>query len=165
MANGLMNGIGKNQFGPNQKMTRAQFVTMLGRMDGIRDHSQKEKSGYVDVNENAYYTAHLIWASKNGIVKGVGKNRFAPEAGISREDMATIVCRYLKYKNKVLKNAPGAVKPFKDAGNISSYAKKSVETLRKVGILKGNNGYVYPKNSFKRTEGAAILARLHKKLK
>jgi len=37
------------------------------------------------VDMNAYYAKYVAWANENGIIKGIGGNKFAPDAEVTRE--------------------------------------------------------------------------------
>ena len=71
------------------------FVTVLGRLDNANICSYKDSS-FTDVKSDAYYMEYVEWASENGIVEGVGNNKFAPNQGISRAQGAAILKRLIE---------------------------------------------------------------------
>jgi S-layer homology domain. len=166
--NNLVNGTSKTTFSPNNTLTRKDFVTLIGRLAGInpKDTKYSGSAGFTDVKAGQYYAPYVVWAAKTGIVGGTGNNKFSSDSNITREDMATIIVRYMKYADKSLKNDKKAVAGFKDSGKIAGYAKKSVDKMREIGLLKGDqHGNVNPKGMLTRAEGATVIARLHEGLK
>lgn len=151
---GYFKGIGNNQFAPEAPISRGDFVTVLGRMAGI-DPNQYSKNTFKDVGRT-YYTPYIIWAAENGIVQGAGDGIFQPKRDISREEMATIMAKYLKVVNKNLKEKSQAT--FPDQGTISSWAKDAVNEMAKLGLVKGNEkGNFAPKGIFTRAQVAQVL--------
>jgi hypothetical protein len=99
----LFKGIGNDLFGPDMKMTRSMFVTVLGRLHGI-DPSAYNKSSFNDVEADTWYSSYVQWASKNKIVLGVGNGNFEPDREITRQEMCVIFERYIKYAGLKLEN-------------------------------------------------------------
>jgi len=164
--NGLVKGTSSKTFSPEQTLTRSQFVTIIGRMDGVKIKSFPGNAGFKDVSEKEYYAPYVVWAQKNKIVGGTGNGTFSPLAPITREQMATIMNRYLDYKKVKMSNVSKPTAPFFDTANISGFAKTSVDKMRLAGILNGNGkGYFNPKEDLKRADGTAAIHNLHKKLK
>ena len=155
--NELINGTSATTFSPSDPMTRAQFVTVVGR---AMCAAPATGSKFIDVPANSYYTSYVYWAVENGIVNGTSSNTFSPDSNITRQDMATIIGRLINKFGFELPTGKAAVSQFKDADQISGYAKESVEMLREAGILKGDTaGYLNPKAEMTRAEGMAVLVR------
>ena len=89
--NGLFSGIGNGQFGPAMNVTRGMFVTTLYSAAGSPD---VELSDFSDVADNAWYAKAVAWASQQGIVSGIGNNKFGPDMPITREQIALILYNY-----------------------------------------------------------------------
>ena len=92
---GLYNGVSEGRFGVNDAMTRAMLVTVLHRLGGTPD--AKAESKFADVKADTWYTDAVSWASAEGIVNGVDADIFNPDGKITREQVATILYRYVKY--------------------------------------------------------------------
>lgn len=95
--NGLMNGTATSLFSPNEKLTRAMFVTVLYRSENEPKISMQNE--FSDVQSGEYYEKAVVWAKENGIVNGYSETEFAPHNNITREQIATMVYRYAQYKN------------------------------------------------------------------
>lgn len=154
----MVNGTSATTFSPNAPMTRAQFITIIGRtMNGTAPSNGK----FQDVQDSQYYIPYLYWGVENGIIYGTSATTFSPDAPISRQDMATIVGRTVETMQLTLPLSGRPAAAFTDTSAIATYARSSVDLLRQTGILKGNpNGCFYPHTSMTRAEGMATVARV-----
>lgn len=154
VSKGYFKGVGDNRFAPERSITRADFVTVLGRMAGI-DQSKFTKNAFKDVH-GGYYAAYVNWASENGIVQGVGNGKFDPNRPITREEMAVMMNKFLQVTNKKLSEKESKV--FTDGGTIAPWAKEAVGAMAKKGIVKGmEDGSFRPKSGFTRAQVAQVL--------
>lgn len=157
-ARGLLNGTAEGKFSPNTSMTRGMFVTALGRLANA-DVSGYKQSSFSDVKADSYYMGYVEWASKNGIVSGIGDGKFAPDASITREQMAVIMQNYVKAIGFTLPKAH-AENTFADNAKISTWAKDAVKSMQMAGILAGKNGNLFdPQGTATRAEVSAVLKR------
>lgn len=155
---GLFQGTSPTTFSPELSMTRGMFVTVLGRMENI-DPTQADASGFMDVPEDAYYAGYVGWAARSGIVAGVSDSVFEPERGISRQEICTIVHRYLVWKDVSLQTVPSA--QFADDAQIAEWAKESVYVCRSAGIVSGvGDNHFAPNVAARRCEAAQIFKNL-----
>ena len=155
---GLLQGTSPTTFSPELSMTRGMFVTVLGRMENI-DPTQADASGFMDVPEDAYYAGYVGWAARSGIVAGVSDSVFEPERGISRQEICTIVHRYLVWKDVSLQTVPSA--QFADDAQIAEWAKESVYVCRSAGIVSGvGDNHFAPNVAARRCEAAQIFKNL-----
>ena len=143
---------------PNHKITRGDFIASLGRFCGI-SKSYRRQNGDVlnDVSSDDPDRPYIEWANDIGLMTGYNGS-FRPDDTLTREEMATVVSRYLLMRGKQPK--PGSVDTYKDAAHISGWAIDGVGLCTKLGILKGSKGYFLPKQSLTRAQTAAVLQRL-----
>ena len=161
MDQGYFTGTSETTFSPDRPITRGEFVTVLGRRAKI-DANKYPKSGMIDIEPGAYYEPYLNWALAEGIVQGVGGQKVEPNRRITREEMATILNRYLEKEKKAYPQEE--VKPYLDGREISSWAEEAVNKLSREGLLAGrDNHYFVPKGNFTRGEAAQVLYKLEKK--
>lgn len=156
--NNIMRGMTDTVFGPQESMTRGQFVAILGRMSGVEDSNPKTpvETKFGDVKATAYYAAHIAWATEKGIVNGVSESAFAPEEKVTREQMAAMMARYGEAMGIDLPAADGNA--FADDGKISAYAKEAVYRMKAAGILQGQGGNLFnPKGNANRGEAAKVI--------
>ena len=160
MDRGYLVGTSITNFSPDRPTTRAEFVTVLSRLAGIREENYK-KNKFTDVPKGVYYEAAVNWAQEKKIVEGTGSSRFAPDQTMTREEMATILDRYFQVTNKAYGNR-GALY-FKDQGEMSFWAADSVKRMTQAGILYGTDRNTFePKSSFTRAELATVIYQLNK---
>lgn len=159
LENGVMKGVGNNLFDPNGTTSRAMIVTMLYRMEG--DPEATSEMPFDDVPADTWYTDAVAWAEANGIVNGVGNNKFAPNTDLTREQLVTILQRYANYKG--IDTSAGEQKPLKafdDTRDISDWAVKSMRWAVDAGIINGTgNGKISPKTDASRAQVATMLMR------
>ncbi|VFB15696.1 Endo-1,4-beta-xylanase A precursor [Urinicoccus massiliensis] len=160
MDRGYLVGTSITNFSPDRPTTRAEFVTVLSRLAGIKEENYK-KNKFTDVPKGVYYEAAVNWAQEKKIVEGTGSSRFAPDQTMTREEMATILDRYFQVTNKAYGNR-GALY-FKDQGEMSTWAADSVKRMTQAGILHGTDRNTFePKSSFTRAELATVIYQLNK---
>ncbi len=153
---GLMQGTATKVFDPELPITRGMMATVLYRLSGA---NTKKTSKFADVASNSYYTNAIAWATDNGIVTGVGENLFEPDREIKREELATMIARYLKNMKVDIDNS-GMDVAYDDATSISDYAKDFVKTMRLTGLMQGKNGNNFDAAGMAtRAEVATILMR------
>ena len=152
---GLFGGMSPNTFEPNAPMTRAMLVTVLWRYEGEPD---APANTFSDVKAGTWYSDAVSWASANGVVNGVGNNKFDPEGNITREQMATILYRYCAGKG-IDTSKQGSLSGFPDAGKVSSYAQAALQWTVAEGIIGGSDGKLMPQGNATRAQVATILMR------
>ena len=158
--NNLMVGIGENIFEPNANLTRGMFVTILGRMAGI-NAAAYTTSAFTDVKVGAWYTPYVSWAASESIITGYGDSYFGVDDPITREQMATIIARYLSAAGITLSPSDDAVSSFRDAASVSSRAVEGLELMRQTEIIVGEDqGNFNPANTATRAQAATIFMRL-----
>ena len=153
---GIMNGVVADRFAPNDATTRAQVVTMLWRMAGEPAPGITE-TAFADVVKGSYYETAVCWAAENGVILGMTPTEFAPNAELSREQLAVILFRYANAEAPAGTDAAAA---FNDRDLISNYAREAMCWAVSAGILNGTgNGMLSPKDSATRAQVAAMLLR------
>lgn len=91
--NGLMNGTSKTLFEPETSLTRAMFVTILGRLAKAEENDNYKK--FTDIKKASWYTGYVGWAVEQGIVDGYPDGTFLPDKALTREEMAACISRYI----------------------------------------------------------------------
>lgn len=163
----LMSGVGNNRFDPQGNCTRGMIVTVLYRLSGCPEHSGKNP--FSDVKTGTWYTDAVLWAADNGIVNGVGGGKFEPETDITREQLATILCRYAKIKGLYQEDDCAMLVGFSDYAKVSGWAVDSMSWAVGAGLIGGSNEkdglYLMPEGNALRCQVAAILHRFCTNLK
>ena len=156
----ILDGMGDNTFAPDGSLTRAQFVAMLAKMtDGI-DITAAASAGFTDVNEKDWYFGYVNWGYENGIVNGMGDGTFSPNASITREQMAVMLCNYARSVGFALPQTVSGVS-FSDASSISSWAADYVATAAGAGIINGfDTGDFRPQGVATRAQAATVIYKM-----
>ncbi|MBQ6430412.1 MAG: S-layer homology domain-containing protein [Oscillospiraceae bacterium] len=158
--NGLMVGTSQTEFSPNADTTRAMIVTILYRLEGSPE--VKSAASFTDVPDNEWYSDAVAWAAREGIVNGYGNGKFGPQDSITRQQLATILCRYTAYKGASV-SANGWASFYPDVGSVSTWAVAAMQWAVKEEYITGSpvNGQVYllPEASANRAQIATILTR------
>ncbi|TKI71464.1 hypothetical protein FC756_05525 [Lysinibacillus mangiferihumi] len=101
----LIQGYSNGNFGPNDKITRQQAITILARALLLTDVdttiSEQEAAtilaAFIDEGQIAEYAkSPIAVAVKTGLVTGKANKTIAPTANISRAEVAVIIERFLK---------------------------------------------------------------------
>lgn len=153
-AAGVLSGKGNNLFCPDDTVTRGEFAKMLVGALGLADSSTT--SDFADVPSTHWAYLYVSSAVKAGITDGVGNFLFDVNAQITRQDMAVMCHRALKYIKTDLSNVESV--QFADASGVSAYAEDAVGILAGLGIIngKGNNQFD-PQSNATRAEAAKVV--------
>ena len=131
---GLMQGFSDGLFRPDGETTRAQLAMILWRLEGIP--AVETAPEFDDVDPDAWYIGAVRWASAEGVVRGFGDGRFAPDEAVTREQMAAILCRCAARLGHDV-SADGDLSGFADAASVSAYAVPALEWARATGLVEG----------------------------
>lgn len=157
LENGYMYGMTETRFESGGSLTRGQMVTLLYRISGSPAASYTGR--FVDVGAKRYYTQAVEWAAANGIVMGVDETHFAPEASITRQQIAAVLYRFCGSPE-----TGGSIASFPDAGKAQKYAVKPLCWAVEVGLISGVSAggtvYLQPLSTSTRGQIATILMRL-----
>ncbi|MPM20472.1 hypothetical protein SDC9_66902 [bioreactor metagenome] len=137
--NGLFAGTGAATFSPETSMTRQMIWMVLARLDG---------------KTPADMDAARAWAIENGISDGTN-----PTNSITREQLATILCRYAKYKGYDVTQGGMSIREFTDYDSISEYALTALSWSVNAGLMQGSDKNLMPTGSATRAQVATILQR------
>lgn len=155
---GIVDGIGGNQFAPTRSITRAEFVKLLAGAAGVKDEDlSKQASTFTDVEHGSWYEPYVVWAVENGVVNGTSATTFSPTALITREQMATMLYRYAESTGVKLPET-GAGSAFADADSVSDWAADGVAAMQKAGIIDGIGGNLFaPADNATREQACKVL--------
>ena len=169
--NGLMKGVSETRFDPQGTFTRGMLVTVLHRMEG---DPSAPASSFADVDADAWYADAVGWAAQQGIVNGTSDTTFSPMAPITREQLATIIYRYVqmdKHKAGLPADVARGAAELRDelsgycsdGGDVSEYALQPALWAVQNGILNGDNRKLMPRGDATRAQVAAVISRFYKK--
>ena len=150
---GIMKGVSATKFGPDTKMTRAMFVTVLYRMEGSPSVEGMQIPAFTDIGAKWCYNA-IIWAYNAGVTLGKTATTFAPNDSITRAEIVTMVYRYSG--SPTVSGVPN----FTDAASVGAWARDAIIWATSVGVVNGyTDGSFGPNKTALRSEMAAMLHR------
>jgi hypothetical protein len=157
-------GVGSNRFAPDAVITRAEFgavVARLAKLSGQPDGADR----FADVPAGAWYRGMVGAAARAGLVYGVSERRFAPDAPVTREQMAAMVARLMVRKglDTTIGEAEAAevLAGFGDAAGLSSWARSAVALVARERVMRGRAAAQFvPSGRATRAEAAAVLCRM-----
>ena len=154
--NGLMNGTSETTFEPETTLSRAMVAQILYNRAGKPDVSGEAK--FNDVPKDQWYYQAVQWAGEQGIVNGVGDGKFAPQADVTREQLAMML-----YNAQGKPETDGSLSGFEDTNTISDWAVNAVKWAVSEKIINGSkeNGklYINPTGNATRAEAATMFTR------
>ena len=117
-------------------------------------------SPFQDVLPAMKYYTPILWASSCGVVNGYGNGKFGPSDNITREQMCAILVRLADDVLGVTLPPVKTAVAFKDAGQVSSYAKQAVQICQQAGIVEGKGNNMFkPLDRITRGEMGAMIIR------
>lgn len=161
---GIVSGYPNGTFNPTGKVTRAEFAKMLCSMLPEGEAAENAGLTFNDVSEDKWFYPYVMKLAALGIVNGYADGGFHPGAAIARQDMATMINRMLNACGVELSAVNDPI-TFKDADNISAYAKDAVAAMQLAGVVNGfNDGTFGPTASATREQTAQMLYNLYKNM-
>lgn len=134
VAHKLFAGTSDTTFEPNTKLTRAMIVEILYCLEG--EPAVEAENPFTDVSGSAWYTKAVLWAASNNIVAGIGNGRFDPNGMATREQAATILYEYARFKGCDV-DVYGDLSAFADAGSVSAFARAPMTWAVAEGLISG----------------------------
>ena len=159
---GYIFGYSNGKFGPSDNLKRQDFVCILARV-AKADLSKYEKmeSKLSDIKKGEYYSSAVNWAVENKVVMGYGNGKFGVGDNITREQVCTILHRYMGYKD--VPDIDKTLSKFTDDAKISAYARPSVAWAVQNNVVSGMaDGRVAPLECASRAQIAAIIMNMDK---
>lgn len=157
----IMRGVAATKFSPNATATRCQAVQILYALSqqywiqyGIDSGNRKS---FTDVPATEWYVNPVRWAGGNGIVSGIGANKFAPNLPVTREEFAQILYSFTAKLGYDV-SASADLNRFVDANRVSDWAQPAMKWAIGVGVMHGTDkGQLQPGKSMTRAEAAVML--------
>jgi len=161
---GTMGGAGQaNTFKPADLSTRSMITVIIHRLEG--EPAANKIAPFTDLTGNWYMPA-VEWAYEFGVVKGSSETTFNPDGNVTRQELVTMLYRYIKTKG-IDMSLKGDVSSFADGGDVAEWAKEAVEWALGVGLISGRNVngqlLLAPGGNSQRSELATIFMRLTEK--
>lgn len=157
----LMRGMEDDVFAPDVKMTRAMLACVLYRVEGEPEVTDA-KTPFTDLKADWYQNA-IAWAYAEGVVNGMSKHTFAPDTIVTREQIVTMLYRYMELTTEADEAEPEALPEldgFADVAKVSGWAQDAMRWAVGNGIINGvSPEMLSPAGSADRQQVAVMLMR------
>jgi hypothetical protein len=166
-AAGVVQGGNSGDFRPYGEVTRAQFAAFLARafLPHELDAAAAAPQVFVDVPSWFWGYPEIQAAAAAGLVNGTGDGvRFAPNAPITRAQMAAMICRAVRPVDA----EPGGSPPegeepappmFSDVG-AAYWAAAEIAAACDLGLIRGDSsGLFRPEETANRAHAISVIAR------
>lgn len=146
-----LQGYGNGNFGPTDKMTRAEVAQMFYNL--LKDQDVPVTVTFTDVPEEAWYRDAVQALASLGIVEGIGNGKFAPERTITRAEFTAIAMRFTN-------GALDGENIFSDVSEDEWFYEEVVGSIQYGWINGYTDGTFRPYNNIARSEVTAITNRM-----
>ncbi len=151
---GLFQGTSEQTFSPNQPISRAMFLTVLGRMAEVNPQLYPS-CPFRDVPQDAYYRPYVAWAKEAGIL--TGGLHCDPNAPLCRADLASMLYAYAKVQEIPLTPTQRPLL-FRDTNALPPAVRDAIQATQRAGLLSGKDPQHFdPTASATRAEIAKVL--------
>ena len=151
VAQGIIKGYTDGRFLPDEKVTRAEFISMLNR--ALRN-TATGSSSFNDVYRDAWYHTDVSKAVTAGFVSGFDDGSFRPNYKITRQEAAVMLARIIPsygYSTNL--------RGFKDYSSIADWAYASLAKVSGKRYISGyTDGLIHPLDPLTRAQAAKIIS-------
>jgi hypothetical protein len=153
----LLEGVSENEYAPARNVTRAEFTALLVRLLGL---TQEAEMTFKDVRTEDWFANDVSKAVEAGIVNGLSVDAFAPQANITRQEMAAMMVR--AHEAAIGKgSAAGHPTKFVDLDSSADWAKDAVGKAYGLGLIQGRTDSAFePLETMNRAESAQVVYNL-----
>ena len=167
-ARGIIKGRNEHEFQPEERITRAEFITML--VNAYRPAKIDYNNEFTDVRKDDWFAEFVATGVSEGLLLGYEDGTFRPNEFITREEIATILANLLASRKpniNPVQNTTIIETNFTDYSQIQSYATKAVATVYTYDIMSGDgvvsgrgNGLFNPNKEETRASAAVSIYKL-----
>ena len=152
---GIVAGESDGLFHPHSPVTRAEFVAMLARAEGLA--ASGGPTPFRDVPGDAWYAPFVAAAYAAGWAHGTAPDQFSPQAEVTRQEAGLWVASSLR-----LPAAPkGTLASFQDVAAVAAWARAGVAAAVAAHFMAGlPGGYLDPNAPLTRAQAAALVYRV-----
>ena len=148
---------GGRAFAPEMEMSRAMVVTVLRSLEnGVGS----QNAGFEDVKSSDWFAAAVDWAREFGITSGVDQTHFAPNAVLTRQELALMLYRY---GEKLGMDVSGRadLTGYADHDKVAGWAAGAMAWAVDSGVLSGvGGGRLAPAAVVTRSQAAQMMMKL-----
>ncbi|UQZ34547.1 hypothetical protein C2I18_14080 [Paenibacillus sp. PK3_47] len=154
----IITGTSSTEFSPSKMVSRAEFAALITRSLGLATVSGG--TSFSDVSTSAWYADAVQTAAAAGLITGYTDGTFKPNSPITRQEMAVILSKAIKYTGTTLTAGPAALAKFSDAAKIPAWSQAAVQEIAAELIIQGRpDGSFAPQNNATRAEAVTMLEK------
>lgn len=165
VAAGLFKGYPDNTFHPDEPVSRAQFVTVLWRLEG--SPAEDREVPFVDIaNQYGEFQLAIAWGYHQGYIKGTSDTTFSPEKTLTRQEALAILYRHAGEPVGMEVMFTGIYDgQFVDSGEIAPWAKAAMYWGVYHELIQGiGNNQLSPTGTAGRAQIAKIMLQYQKSI-
>jgi hypothetical protein len=132
--NGIVSGYEDGSFQPRKTITRAELSKIIVLSSGLKENPE-QAAAFTDVGKDSWYRGFVGALVASNITQGTSATTFAPEAKVTREELAIFFIRALGLEETTGKVAVDA--KLSDLGTVSSWGQPYVSLAFKTGFTLG----------------------------
>lgn len=157
---GIVKGDEKGNFNPENKVTRAELISMVIRALDTDEEKVEFDNTFSDVAEDSWYAKSISAALSMGLISP--SISFRPNDPINREEMCKILVGFAEKLGLEIEQS-GEI-TFKDNDNISPWAKDYVKKAVSLGLMNGMEDNTFAaKSTANRAQAVTVIERAREK--
>ena len=156
----VLSGYPDGYYRPDQKVTRAEFATIVTKALGLRDINAIDFTTYKDFSEKHWAYYDVMLGSYYGLVHGTPEGMFYPENNITRLEIIMVIMKALAIKEITEEEAIHQLSVYRDAKDVPYWATLTAGKAQQLGLivlLPGQEDYILPNQYARRDELAVWL--------
>lgn len=157
----IINGITEEEFRPNDKITRAQFATLISHALGLDEINTKS---FTDIKDEDWFSGFVGAVEELKIVTGYTDGTFKPERYITRQEAAVMLERTAKIlgidTTMDSQEVINTLCQFTDYIQCDDWSMDSMAFCVKHSYIPDEEMQVYPKKDATRSEIAGMVYRM-----
>ncbi len=158
---GYASGMTDTTFVPTGTLTRAQFLTLLAKLDGVDlEQYATTDAGFSDVKTSHWFNKVVCWAVEQDITSGIGDGKFGPNNSVTRAQVARFLYVYSE-KNSIDVTGKADLTAFPDVATVPAWAADAIAWAvnAKVigGVAKDGVNYLQPNGTATRAQATVMF--------
>ncbi len=156
---GILGGRGNGLFGPNDKITRGEFATIMNKV--YRLSAPENPKTFTDVPESYWGKSAVDSVVAAGFMSGLSSGTFGPDRPVTREQAITAIMATTSASDTI-KEGANKDTGYTDDKKISSWARGFVYAAKQLSIMGGYpDGSFHPQDTLTRAETATLFYRFY----
>lgn len=140
-------------------ISRGEFAAYIVRTLGVTENTAKNP--FSDVKADNEYYAEILTAANAGLVAGRTTDSFAPDASITRQEMAVLFQRALNYSKVTYSVEDTKLSAMPDGKSVAAWAGNGAAACVNLGLIAGKDGGKFaPVDTTSWAEAVVMLHRL-----